>query len=247
MGGPPTRLDLGDLPGEGALGERLAATGAGVVERAGADDPHAEGEGVLERQVPLGHLAHRVRGRGAQGCLLVDRQVPGIDHPVLFRASHHQDARRERPPAHRLEEVQEPEDVDAERARGVVPRGLGARLRGQVDDPVRMDEIEGGVHGRRVLEVRLDHGDAPRKPNARAPVGLHDAEDLHARMLGAQELGHVAPDEARDSGDEDLHRNPPTPDGPFPGPPCWSPRKLPMEPMLASSTLNRHCRSSRPL
>ena len=59
----------------------------------------------------------------------------------------------------------------------------------------------------------------------------------------SQEVDEVAAHEAPGAGDEQPHRYPASPWRP---PSAPTPRKFPIEPMLASSRLKRHCVSSRP-
>ncbi len=82
-------------------------------------------------------------------------------------------------------------------------------------------------------------GRAPRHPS----VGQHHSVDLDLGVLRVQEVHEVAAHEAPGTGDEEPHRYAPRP---CRLPAASTPWKLPIDPMLASSRLKRHCTSSRP-
>ena len=134
---PQPRLDLGDLLGEVRGGEGLAPTGAGVVERAGPHDVHAVALEVLPAHEVLRDLAHRVRRERPQRVRLPDRQLVGVDEPVLLARADDQEARGPPELAHRLEEVHLADDVRVEGLDRGLPGGRDEALSGEVDDPVR--------------------------------------------------------------------------------------------------------------
>src|SRR5688572_24381038 len=132
----------------------------------------------------------------------------------------------------RLEQVQLRADVDVERRHRLVERRLNERLRGEMEDAVRLDGPDEVVDGAGVGELAVEERDpallrlvAQPALVAEAPLDEVDLagapevlEILHARapahgpvdrdvgMLGEEVLGKVASGKASDAGDEDAHQ-----------------------------------------
>ena len=98
-----------------------------------------------------------------------------------------------------------PEHVGAQRAPGIEPRHVHARLAGEVDDAVGSHHVEHGLERGGVVEVGLQQAQARPQARAGAPVGTGEAEELRLRVLAAEVLHEVRAHEPAHAGDEDLH------------------------------------------
>src|SRR5206468_12283145 len=160
------------------------------------------------------------------------RDLVGMDEPVLLaRAGDvHPDLRVVTPD--RLEQVELRLDVDAERGGGLVERRLHVRLRGEVEDALRLDRRHELFDGARVRELAVEKGHATtaavvaERPARRIPaldhldlvLGGQDLEVLGTRtppvrrvdrdvwVVGEDVLREVAAGEAGDTREQDPHR-----------------------------------------
>src|SRR6266542_824838 len=226
-------LDLGDLFGEAAGGEDLAAPRAGVVEAARYDASEAIAAEVLDGQHLLPNLAHRVRAERAERIALLDRRFVGVHQPVLLTRAGDVDHRVESRLAHRLEQVDLRRDVVGEGSRGRGPAGGHEALRGEMEDAVRLDGADHAADGAAVLQLAVDYrhlaaldeaaqagliGDAlPLVENVeqltRAQVlqvvelaaPAERAKDLDVWVMLGQVLGQEAAGHPGDAGDQDAH------------------------------------------
>src|SRR5205823_11227737 len=104
----------GDLRPEVRFGERVAATGPGVVEGARAYDMHAVALVTLPAHQVLRHLADGVGREGPERVRLANRQFVGLGEAVLLARADHQKSRGRAELAHSLEEVHLTHDVRIE-------------------------------------------------------------------------------------------------------------------------------------
>jgi hypothetical protein len=128
-------------------------------------------------------LAGRVGRHRPQRRVLTQREILGCDEPVLLGAADDEHRRLEAHTPHRVQHVHDAEHVGAQRATGIEPRLLDARLPRQVHDGVgpRLLDDRGG--GRRVVEVGLDEADAPGRGTRQAAARRDDAVDASLRLF----------------------------------------------------------------
>ena len=207
-GGAQPALDLGDLARERALRERLAAPGP-VWWKVRVSTTRMPPAGPYEqRERALRDLAHGVgRGRAAAARPRGSAAPAAGTLPYSSALPTTSTARPQAGLARGVEQVHDAEHVRAQRAAGVEPRLLDARLAGQVHDRVRARLGDHGRRGGRVVEVGLDEARARARRRRQAAARRDDAVDLDARLrLAPQQLEQVAADEAAGAGDEQPQR-----------------------------------------
>ena len=140
---PPAGLDLGDLLRERALGEHVAAARPGVREHARADGLHPVGEEVLQRDHVLADLRRPRTGwpagtRSSRGSA-PRRRSPGRRPRTSCRCGSSGRCRRARTASSRLVV---PITLVCSVSAGAMKLDDDVRLRGEVEDPVRLHAAE---------------------------------------------------------------------------------------------------------